>query len=156
MQDGTENYGLLGWEECRIPRETVASMKMVEPSLKNRSQLEKPQLLLSISWPRVARASSRTKHRSLKCQDGFLETLSLDRGTVLMAAVSRQWCFLLRAATKGMCCCVLNGKPRDTEDCNLCPTPPSAGRTLRNITRLLEPVGRDFERSEVTHSPLCK
>jgi hypothetical protein len=72
-----------------------------------------------------------------------------------MAAVSQEWCFLPRATTKGMCCCVLNGKPWDREDCDLRSTP-SAGRILRNIPRLLEPVGRDFEGSEVTHNPLCK
>lgn len=115
--------------------------------------MEKTKLLLSISWPHVARASVRTKHLSLKCQDGFSETLSLDRGTVLMAAVSRQCCFLLRAATKGMSCCVLNGKPWDIEDCDLCTPPPQSGRILRNLPRLLEPVGRDFERSEVMHNP---
>lgn len=72
-----------------------------------------------------------------------------------MAVVSQQWCFLPRVTTKGMCCCVLNGKPWDTEDYDL-RSPLSAGRVFRNIPRLLEPVGRDFEGSEVTHNPLCK
>lgn len=96
-----------------------------------------------------------TKHLSLKCQDGFLGALSLDRGTVADGCQVPAVVLSSKSCNKGMCCSVLNGKLWDTEDCNLCPAP-SAGSILRNIPRLLEPVGRDFERSEVTHSLLCK
>lgn len=60
-----------------------------------------------------------------------------------------------KSRNKGRVCFVLPRKPWDSEDCILCPNP-SAGRILRNIPRLSEPVGRDFGRSEVMHSPLCK